>query len=181
MRVVCHGSGVKRTSGFLWGSATFFRIITGGEIDTTMTWTTVSESWVMERPPRGRMRTKLVHTSTTRWNILFPLSCHRFNRGKYSAPLPSFPHFLLPGLLGPHGSPDHLADAATVSALQPADTFTIQVLPKKKRVEFAKNKKVFHTSALPPDKLPLWALQAFHPINGSQLLIQGSNWIYKFK
>eukprot|EP00037_Helgoeca_nana_P019170 m.185961 g.185961 ORF g.185961 m.185961 type:complete len:472 (-) comp24749_c1_seq5:23-1438(-) len=64
---------------------------------------------------------------------------------------------------------------------KPADTFTIQVLPKKKRVEFAKNKKVFHTSALPPDKLPLWALQAFHPINGSQLLIQGSNWIYKFK
>eukprot|EP00038_Savillea_parva_P013493 m.211114 g.211114 ORF g.211114 m.211114 type:complete len:419 (-) comp25369_c0_seq1:29-1285(-) len=61
------------------------------------------------------------------------------------------------------------------------DTFTIVVNPKKKIVEYAKNKKVFYTSILPDNKLPLWALQAFHPINGGQLLIRNSNWMYKLK
>mmetsp|Transcript_23455 Transcript_23455/g.61435 ORF Transcript_23455/g.61435 Transcript_23455/m.61435 type:complete len:471 (+) Transcript_23455:279-1691(+) len=61
------------------------------------------------------------------------------------------------------------------------DTFTIRVNLKKKSVEYTKNKKVFYSSVLSDDKLPLWALQAFHPINGGQLLIQNSNWLYKFK
>lgn len=72
------------------------------------------------------------------------------------------------------------AVSVLISYIQAKDTFTIRVIPKKKIVEYAKNKKVFHVSTLPKDKLPLWALQAFHPINGGQLLIQNSNWLYKF-
>eukprot|EP00041_Stephanoeca_diplocostata_P034770 m.1202457 g.1202457 ORF g.1202457 m.1202457 type:complete len:357 (+) comp24576_c0_seq59:1024-2094(+) len=61
------------------------------------------------------------------------------------------------------------------------DTFTIKVNKKKSCVEFAKNKKVFHTSFMPLSKLPLWALQAFHPVNGGQTLIRNSSWLASAK
>lgn len=38
--------------------------------------------------------------------------------------------------------------------------FSVKVNKKKSTVEFAKNKKVFHTSFMPLSKLPLWALKA---------------------
>eukprot|EP00040_Diaphanoeca_grandis_P022595 m.121849 g.121849 ORF g.121849 m.121849 type:complete len:437 (-) comp28882_c1_seq1:114-1424(-) len=59
------------------------------------------------------------------------------------------------------------------------DTFTIRINHKKNMIEFAKNKKIFHTSLVDADQIELWAVQAFHPLNGSQTLIKNSTWLRK--
>ena len=57
------------------------------------------------------------------------------------------------------------------------DVFELRVNLKKTCVEYYHNGKKFHSSFMPVSKLPLWVSQAFHPLNGSQVLIRDAKFL----